>query len=119
MKGKTGWILATIFGLIILLSLAFLVGGRLWMFSQFDRLGPGMMYNHYRVFPFLFFGRALMWLVPAGVLVLVVIGIVALVNALQRPAAPVPPPAPARVCANCGKPAQADWITCPYCGTAL
>ncbi len=27
--------------------------------------------------------------------------------------------APNRTCSNCGKPAQDDWHTCPYCGNPL
>ena len=26
---------------------------------------------------------------------------------------------PTRICSHCGKPAQADWVTCPYCGEKL
>jgi hypothetical protein len=26
---------------------------------------------------------------------------------------------PSRSCSHCGKPAQADWVTCPYCGEKL
>lgn len=26
---------------------------------------------------------------------------------------------PARSCSHCGKTAQADWVTCPYCGEKL
>ena len=26
---------------------------------------------------------------------------------------------PAKNCGNCGKPSQADWVTCPYCGNKL
>ncbi|MEW5941508.1 MAG: zinc ribbon domain-containing protein [Chloroflexota bacterium] len=28
-------------------------------------------------------------------------------------------PAVRRACPNCGKPAQADWKTCPHCGQTL
>lgn len=60
-----------------------------------------------------------------GVFVLVIVGIVALVNALVRgnrsgqttPSAQMA--APSRTCSNCGKPAQDDWKTCPYCGNPL
>jgi len=55
-----------------------------------------------------------------GVLALVVLGIVWLVNNLsgsksvQAQRQPQP-----RVCASCGTAAQADWKTCPYCGSSL
>jgi hypothetical protein len=75
----------------------------------------GMM--GYGFFPF----GGLMWLVPLGTLVLVVLGIVWLVNNLSGGPKNVPaqPQPQARVCASCGAAAQADWKTCPYCGTAL
>lgn len=79
------------------------------------------------VFPFYgMFGGLMMLLftlIPIGLFVLLVIGLVAL---LRRPAIPaggppVPPapPATTRTCSNCGRPAQADWNTCPYCGQKL
>jgi len=64
-------------------------------------------------------------LLGLGVFVLVIVGIVALVNALVRGNRSVQatPPAqtavPSRTCSNCGKPAQDDWKTCPYCGNPL
>jgi predicted PurR-regulated permease PerM len=72
-----------------------------------------------------------------GLFLLVVIGIVALVSFIVRgnrptqqptaaqmsPASQEPAPAPmptaTRTCSNCGKPAQDDWKTCPYCGNPL
>jgi hypothetical protein len=74
-----------------------------------------------------------------GFLLLVIVGIVAFVNALvnrNKPSqiAPLAPAAtspaqiavpvaettaPEHTCSNCGKPAQADWKTCPYCGNPL
>ena len=73
-------------------------------------------------------------LLGLGVLVLIIIGIVALVNLIMRsnrsaqvtqtnqPAQQAPAAemtAPTRTCSNCGKPAQEDWKTCPYCGNPL
>ena len=74
-----------------------------------------------------------------GILLLVIVGIVALVNALvnrNKPSqiAPSVPTAtspvqvegpvgeataPEHTCSNCGKPTQTDWKTCPYCGNPL
>ena len=74
-----------------------------------------------------------------GVILLVVVGIVGLVYALTHRNRPVQnppatqvtaPPAevvaptvevvtPTHICANCGKPAQEEWNTCPYCGNPL
>ena len=68
--------------------------------------------------PFSFFGMALMWLVPAGFLILLVIGGVVLINGLTRSGNPTAPAAEKK-CANCGKTAQPDWVTYPYCGKSL
>ncbi len=70
-------------------------------------------------------------LIGLGIFILVIVGIVALVNAIvrgnrsvvytqpQQPVQPAQPAAVTRPCPNCGKPAQEDWKTCPYCGTPL
>jgi hypothetical protein len=60
----------------------------------------------------------LAFLLPLGLIILVVWGVIALV---RRPVTTVTPPAPAvtRNCPSCGKSAQADWKTCPYCGQNL
>jgi hypothetical protein len=71
--------------------------------------GYGMMHLGF----FSPFGMFFAWLVPLGLLFLLVYGIVWLVNRRSTPAAPT------RTCANCGKPAQADWKNCPYCGSTL
>jgi hypothetical protein len=66
----------------------------------------------------------LIWL---GFLALIVLGVIALLRGLIRPSQPVvtpvlanpPAPAAAHACPNCVRPVQADWIHCPYCGSAL
>ncbi len=60
----------------------------------------------------------LMILFRLGTLVLIVLGVVWLVSTLSRPATLAPIVA-TRPCPNCGRPVQADWRNCPYCGTAL
>ena len=72
--------------------------------------GRGMM-GSFGFFPF---GMGLMWLIPLGTIVLIVLGVVWLVNNLNGPKV-----VQGRVCPSCGKPAQADWKTCPYCGNNL
>lgn len=62
------------------------------------------------------FGGLFGGLFSLGLLALVVLGIVWLVRRLTVPNTP-PPPAPA--CGHCGKPIQAGWIACPYCGEKL
>jgi hypothetical protein len=85
--------------------------------------GPGMM--GYRMFPFGGFIGGLMML---GFIVLVVLGIVWLAGrtrtsnvAASNSAVPAATaePTPAGVltpCKKCGRPLQADWSVCPYCG---
>lgn len=55
----------------------------------------------------------LMWIIPLALIVLVVYAITGgnLVSVFK--------PAASRACPNCGKPAQADWKTCPHCGQTL
>jgi len=115
MKSKTGWILAIILGLVLLLVLpGFLMLGGFWTggYGGMMRGGYGGMHS---------FGWGMMllgWLVPAGIVVLLVAGAVALFNSLNRPGTSTSPVVE-RKCANCGRPAQADWTTCPYCGKSL
>jgi hypothetical protein len=110
MKSTFGWILPIVFGLILLLVLP-----GLWMMG-----GPGMMGGYGYMHPFGWGGMLLGWLIPIGVIVLLVVGAVALVNSLNKSGNPTQPPAASsRNCPNCGKAAQADWNTCPYCGQKL
>jgi len=107
--------------------LIFLIGlpGVMWMVRS-GRLGgmvgryPMMGHDSGFWMPFGWLGMGFMWLLPLGVLVLLILGLAGLVNTLfQRPPAPPIPPAPPRSCANCGKQAQTDWQTCPYCSQPL
>jgi len=128
------WILYVLLGLVILAIIAGIV------FAVFGGYGyammrPGIrMMEPYRSFGFGGFSplRAIFGgLLGLGIFILVIVGIVALVNALVRgnrpaaysqpaqPVASVQPAAAAHNCPNCGKPAQEDWKTCPYCGTPL
>jgi uncharacterized membrane protein len=124
------WILYILLGLVALAVVAGIV------FMVFGGYGYGMMRPGIRMMePYyyhspvrLIFGG----LLCLGVILLVIVGIVALVNALthsNRSAQTAPPaqmtaqPAemtnPSHTCSNCGKPAQEDWKTCPYCGNPL
>jgi len=62
-------------------------------------------------------GMLAMWIIPVSLVVLIVAGIVWLTQAASRPASQ--PSVATRTCNTCGKPTQADWKSCPYCGTAL
>ena len=127
------WILYVLLGLVVL---AIIAGVVFAFFSParyvMNHPGIRMMapYGYYRVgispLRAIFGG-----LFGLGIFVLIIIGIVALVNAIvrgnrttmvtqpQQPLQPTQSAAAARPCPNCGKPAQEDWKTCPYCGTPL
>jgi hypothetical protein len=115
MKSKTGWILIFILGIILLLVLPGLfMMGNFWG-GGYGMMGGGYGYMH----PFGWGGMLFGWIAGAGVLVLLVVGAVALINNLTRPASSIPSMIATRNCPNCGKPAQVDWTTCPYCGKPL
>ncbi len=119
---KVNWL---VIGIAVVILLLFLFGGGMmlggWGYHGYGMMGgygwPGMMGWGYS--PFGWFGMGLgmlfMWLIPIGVLALIVFGVAALVrntgNGVQSPAS--------KPCPNCGKGIQADWQNCPYCGTAL
>ncbi len=116
-------------GLVAIVAVPFLIRGYggyglIPAFTPGAGMGPGMMgrFGHFPILGgFGVFGMVMMllgFLVPVGLIVLAAFGVVAL---FRRPGAPVPPPpaAPSRTCSNCGRPAQADWTTCPYCGQKL
>lgn len=110
-----------VLGLFVLVGLPFLARG-----LGFSR-GYGMMGN-WGYYPMMggfgILGGLMMLLfmvLPVALIVLAVAGVFSL---LRRPDTNVTPPAPsvpaaARTCQACGKPAQADWTTCPYCGQKL
>ena len=118
MNPRIGWILAIVLGLVILFLLPSLLMGRFWLGGYNGMMGPGMMHGFGYPNPLGFFGMALMWLIPVGALVLLVIGAVALTNSLTRPGSSTLAISE-RKCSNCGKPTQTDWTTCPYCGNPL
>lgn len=115
MKSKTGWIFAIVLGLIILFFIPVLLMG-----GYGGMMGPGMMGRYGYISPLAYFGMAFMWLIPLGIVVLVVLGVVSLFNNWNNANKPsIGANLPARTCPNCGKPSQVDWITCPYCGKSL
>ena len=118
---KVNWTAVVIFGIVVLLALlvgASLLGG--WGYGGWGRMGPGMMgpgmMGGWGFGPFGWIGMLFMWLIPLGLVVLVVFGIVWFVRAVGSAGGPI---ASTRACPHCGRAAQADWRTCPYCGQAL
>ena len=57
-----------------------------------------------------------MFLIPLGVLALLVLGGIALVRSISMPRTSVPAGV---TCPSCGRPVQNEWTTCPYCGKPL
>jgi len=108
MKKFNWWIVGTV---VILVSIL-LFGGGMMSGSRYG--GYGMMGWGYS--PFGWFGMGLgmlfMWLVPIGVLALVVLGVTSLVRSNGMPASQTP-------CPSCSKGTQADLQNCPHCGVAL
>ena len=113
---KINWSIVAALGIIVFLALAIgtsLLGGG-WGYGGWGMMGPGMM-GGWGFGPFSWMGMLFMWLIPIGVIALVVYGVVA----LTRNAGNNPPTASSTPCPNCGKGVQADWKNCPHCGTAL
>ena len=120
MKSKITWIIVIVLGLVTLFFLPSLLMGRTWLGRTTGIMGPGMMGSFGFFNPLGFFGMALMWLIPLGIVVLVVIGIISLINSLNNSSRQNAASNPAgRACPSCGKPAQVDWSTCPYCSNPL
>jgi hypothetical protein len=119
------WTLYVLLGLVVLavlVGLGFLVfrGFGYGMMRPGFRMMEPLRYHSFSPFRAIFGG-----LLGLGVVVLVIVGIIALVNAIVRGNRNIPSntpaqmAAPVRTCSNCGKPAQEDWKTCPYCGNPL
>jgi len=116
---KINWLVIAIVGILALL---FLFGGGMmsgWGYANsgyrgWGMMGPGMM-GGWGYSPFGWIGMAFMWLIPVGMIALIVFGVAALVRNAGNP-----PPSSSQIpCPNCGKTVQADWKNCPHCGTAL
>ncbi len=135
MKAKLGWILAGLFGLLLVFSW---VSRTFFGFSRvgFDRFGSDGMMGGYGMMghglgfysPMGWFGMGLMWLIPLGLLALLIAGAVMIFQALRKaPAAVTASPqaaAPLEViehfsCPHCGRSVESDWKTCPYCSESL
>ncbi len=84
--------------------------------------GPGYEMRGHGMYGFGVMGRGMnpvggliMGLFGLGVLIFLVLGIIWLVRSLRAPKLAVTMAS----CPKCGKPVQADWSNCPYCGKKL
>ncbi|GIV64118.1 MAG: zinc ribbon domain-containing protein [Chloroflexota bacterium] len=123
---KSTWVMLIVF--ISLVALTFWVSGSMMGFSRTDVYNnPGFLRgmpgwgNHmtWGLSPtgwwIMGFTMLFMWLIPVGVIALVIYAIVVLVRSTGHS----PTHFPQQVCPNCNKVIQPDWQVCPYCRTAL
>ncbi len=118
---KVGWVVVAVLGVLVLLALGVglsLLGGGSG-YGGWGMMGPGMMggYGGWGYSPFGWVGMAFMWLIPIGLLVLTVLGVVYLARAVGSGTAN--PSSAARTCPSCGRGVQLDWRNCPHCGASL
>ena len=118
MKNVNWWIV----GIITIIVILFLFGGGMmsgYGYRGYGMMGgPGMM-GSWGHSPFGWFGMGVgmlfMWLIPVGILALIVFGVASLVRNNGNPT----PSNFQGSCPHCGKGTQAIWQNCPYCGTTL
>ena len=129
---RMNWAQVAVFGLVALLVLligtgAFSPIGASWLGGYggwgawSGMMGPGMM-GSWGFGPFGWLGMIFMWLFPLGFLAVLAVGIVWLFRQVSGSSGPVGGPsqtAGGQPCPNCGRPVQADWRVCPYCGQQL
>jgi hypothetical protein len=118
---KVNWLIVGVIGVITLL---YLFGGGMMLswgygnhgYRNWSMMGggPGMM-GGWGYSPFGWIGMVFMWLIPIGVITLIVFGVAALAQNAGN-SATLSSQSP---CPNCAKSMQADWQNCPYCGIAL
>ncbi len=116
---KINWVAIVVFVLVALLVfqlLTYVLGS--WDYRGWGMMGPGMM--RWRYSPLAWIGMGLgmllLGLVPIGVFVLILYGVVALARGTGND---IPTTSSTTPCPHCGKGVQADWRHCPYCGAAL
>ena len=115
MKKVNWWIVGSV---AVLAALFFFGGGFMWGNRGYGLMGGDGMMGNWGYSPFGWFGMGLgmifMWLIPIGVLALIVYGVIALARTNGNPSYASQSP-----CPNCGKSIQTEWQNCPYCGMTL
>lgn len=115
---KSNWLIV---GIIAFVALLLIFGGSMMSgFGGYHGWGmmtgrTGGMMGSWGYSPFGWLGMAFMWLIPVGVIALIVFGVAALVKSAGHSTVPTSQ----GNCPNCLKGVQADWQNCPHCGTAL
>lgn len=117
---RMNWAQVVVFALIALLVL--LIGAS-WLggYGGWGMMGPGMM-GGWGFGPFGWLVMIFMWLFPLGLLAVLALGIVWLFRQASGSSGAVGGPsqtAAGQPCPSCGRPVQADWRVCPYCGQQL
>ncbi len=125
---RVNWVQMLVVGLVVLLVL--LIGAS-WLGGYGGRgmwsgmMGPGMMGN-WNFGSFGWLAMIFMWLLPLGFLILLGVGIAWLFRqasgssrATGRSTGDPSQTETGQPCPNCGRPVQADWQLCPYCGQKL
>lgn len=113
-KNKINWpvvAVTTIVALLVIQVVLSLLGG--WRYGGWGMMGRGMM-GGWGFSPFGWIGMILMWLIPVGLVVLVVLGITWLVQNVGKGTS-----LPTNTCPSCGYRVQNEWHNCPNCGTSL
>ncbi|HID62332.1 MAG TPA: zinc ribbon domain-containing protein [Anaerolineae bacterium] len=119
MKGvRWGQVIAL--GLIALLIVALLAGflslDHWGMMGFAHRWGMGRTW----LGPWGWLFMALSWLIPLGLLGLLILCLAGLAReVLPGRESAAAPPLPGDPCPKCGHPTQTDWRNCPYCGQTL
>lgn len=136
MKSKLGWILAIIFGLLLLLVLVFsgfALGSRGYRMHGYGGVEgwPSMMGGYYPMHPGGWGGMIFGWFIGLGVLILVIVAIIALVRHLIKSDKPVPiqqtptqavitQAEPTQEVSTVGAPPQVEASpACPNCGKPI
>lgn len=117
---KINWTAIVVFALVALVVfqlVTYLLSG--WGYRGWGMMGPGgMMGWGYSPFGWIGMGLGMLflWLIPIGVLALIIYGVVALARGTGNN---IPATSSTTPCPHCGKGMQANWKNCPYCGIAL
>ena len=118
---RVNWNAVAVFSAVVLLVFlvgVYLLGG--WGYGGRGGIGSGMMgpgmMGAWGYYPFGWIGMVFMWIIPVGLVVMVVLGVAWLIRAISGTGGPV---SPTGTCPNCSRKTQANWSHCPYCGQAL